>query len=795
MRSVAVMVVGLLFAAAADAAPVPLALWYGTPAANWEKEGLPIGNGAMGAMILGGVGHDIIQFNEKTLWTGGPGAAGFDRGLAPVSQKNVLAKVQALLNAKGQARPEEVAALLGHPVSGYGDYQSFGAVKLNFAGEAKKPAAYRRSLDLETAVANVSYETAGGHITRQYFASYPAGVIVMRFAAQGGAKISFTAAISVPANRSAVQRSENGRITVSGALKDNGLRYETALQILPQGGTRRDNSDGSVTVSNADSAVLILAAGTNYAAHYPDYRGPDPHEGVSARINAASARGYEELYREHVADYQALFSRVALDLGGIAPAKPTDAVLASYGAGDSAADRYLEMLQFQYGRYLLLASSRKGSLPSNLQGVWNPSETPPWNGDYHVNINLQMNYWLADVTGLPEAAIPFYDFVDSLVVPGRVSAKRMFGAKGWTVFLNTDIWGFSGVISWPTAFWQPEAGAWLASQYYDHYRFSLDRDFLEKRAYPVMKGAAELWLDALVSDPRDGKLVVSPSYSPEHGPFSAGAAMSQQIVYQLFAETADAARLSGDGSFAQKLDTVRAKLDPGLAIGRWGQLKEWKADWDDPKDEHRHTSQLYALHPGYAISPEGAPQLAEAAKVTLMARGDSTTSHGEAGTGWSKAWKMNFSARLHDGDHAHHLLGQLLRENAMANLWDAYVGPPFQIDANFGSAAAIAEMLVQSQNGIVEITPALPKAWPDGSVTGLRARGDLMVGIVWKGGRVVSVDIVSGHDGEVVLRAAAFTGSFILKDVGDGAAVAVKGEGDLRRFMTLKNHHYRLTNP
>ena len=368
----------------------------------------------------------------------------------------------------------------------------------------------------------------------------------------------------------------------------------------------------------------------------------------------------------------------------------------------------------------------------------------------------------------------------------------MFGTRGWTVFLNTDVWGFTGVISWPTAFWQPEAGAWLASQYYDHYRYTLDKSFLQKRAYPVMKGAAELWLEALVVDPRDGKLVVSPSYSPEHGPFSAGAAMSQQIVYELFSETAEAARLAGDPAFAAKLDTAREKLDPGLAIGKWGQLKEWKEDWDDAKDEHRHTSHLYALHPGFAISPLTTPALAEAAKVTLKARGDSTTAHGEAGTGWSKAWKMNFWARLYDGDHAHLLLAQLLKENTMANLWDAYVGPPFQIDANFGSTAGMAEMLLQSQSGVIDILPALPKAWPQGSVHGLKARGDVIVDIAWNEGRATHVILHAGHDGAITLRTPLFGGKFTLTDAVSGKPVELTGTGERRSFTAHRNARYQL---
>ncbi|MDR3527461.1 MAG: glycoside hydrolase family 95 protein [Rhizomicrobium sp.] len=792
MRSLfVVLCLSMFVAASCDASPpANTTLWYDKPAADWEHEGLPIGNGALGAMITGGVATDTIQFNEKSLWTGGPGSPGYDMGLPAESQQAKVAKVQALLNAKVKASPEEVAAILGHPITGYGDYQSFGELKLRFT-EAPVTA-YRRALDIGQALSSVAYEAGGVAYRRDYFASYPGGVIVVRLSANRRGKIAFTASLNAPDNRSVTVSARDGRITESGALKDNGLRYEAQVQVVVKGGTRRDNNDGSVTVSGADSAVLILAAATNYAPHYPDYRGDNPHRALTTKLRTAAGQGYAKLFAAHERDYRALFDRVALNLGGVLPNQPMNAVVAAYGKTDAAADRALEALYFQYGRYLLLASSRQGSLPANLQGVWNPSATPPWNDDYHVNINLQMNYWLADSTNLSEAGAPFYDFVDSLVPPGHVSAERFFRSKGWTVFLNTNTWGFTGVIAWPTAFWQPEAGAWLASQYFDHYRFSQDKVFLKTRAYPVMKGAAQLWLDALVSDPRDGTLVVSPSYSPEHGPFSAGGAMAQQIVYGLFGDTAEAARLVGDNNFADKLDTAREKLDPGLRIGHFGQLMEWKEDWDDPKDEHRHTSHLYALHPGHQISPLTTPQWSAAAKITLAARGDSTTSHGEAGTGWSKAWKANFWARLYDGDHAHLLLAQLLKENAMANLWDAYVGPPFQIDGNFGFTAAVAEMLVQSQNGFVDILPALPKAWADGSVQGLKARGDITVDLTWKNGSLQTARLCAGHDGPIQLRSPLLARAFTLVDLATQKPVAVTGTGERRNFEAKREGRYEL---
>jgi alpha-L-fucosidase 2 len=436
---------------------------------------------------------------------------------------------------------------------------------------------------------------------------------------------------------------------------------------------------------------------------------------------------------------------LALDPG--ASKLPTDRLRAQYGSGNAKADRQLEQLYFQYGRYLLIGSSREGSLPANLQGVWNHHATPPWNSDYHVNINLQMNYWPAEVANLPETTPPLFGFVEHLVAPGKLAAQRYFGADGWTMFLNTNIWGYVGPIDWPTAFWQPEASAWLAQHFYEHYLFSRDTGFLKSRAWPVMKGAAEFWLDALVTDPRDGKLVVSPSYSPEHGPFTAGTSMSQQIVADLLTNSAEAARLVGDKAFATRIDGALAKLDRGLRIGSWGQLQEWKADLDDAKNDHRHVSHLFALHPGRAIDPLKNPELAAAARRTLDARGD-------ASTGWSRAWKVNFWARLRDGDRAHKLLEGLIRDSTLPNLWDTH--PPFQIDGNFGASAGIIEMLLQSQHGELHILPARPAAWPAGSVSGIRARGNVTVAIDWDPCGATRVVLDAGSEGPLTVRSALF---------------------------------------
>ncbi|WP_248959875.1 glycoside hydrolase family 95 protein [Sphaerisporangium perillae] len=770
-----------------------LSLWYDRPADGpdehdaWERQALPIGNGRLGAMIFGRLGTERVALNESTLWTGGPGSkdagpGGYRSGDWPAPRPGVLAEVRRRIAQDGRVEPREAAELLGNVagmdghIPGFGAYQPFGDLLLDIGSDGtpgRDVSDYRRELDLATAIATVRHTAGGVRFTREHFASNPAQVVVVRLSADRPGLISLTARLAAGPLTSPEYGVAQGRLTVRGTLHDNGLRYEGQVQVTAEGGSRTDEA-GAVAVRGADAVTLVFSAGTDYAGAHPHYRGPDPREPVTSRVDRACARGYAELRAEHVADHRRLFDRVKLDIGGNVPEEtpvPTDRALTAYGEGGPG-DRALETLLFAYGRYLLIASSRPDSpLPANLQGVWNDSPTPPWDCDWHTNINVQMNYWPAEVTALDECVRPLLRFVDGLRAPGRGTAQTMFGASGWVVHSNTNPFGFTGVHDWPTAFWFPEAAAWLSQHVYERYLFGCDAGYLRDQAYPLLRETAEFWLDNLAED---GGLVVSPSHSPEHGPFSAGAAISQQIVWDLLANTVEAAESLGLDPGYRILKAL-GELDEGLRVGSFGQLQEWREDWDDPEDTHRHVSQLFALHPGRRIRP--CTEYGEAARVTLDHRGD-------GGTGWSRAWKINFWARLLDGDRAHHLLGEQIRLSTHPNLWSTH--PPFQIDGNLGTTAGIAEMLLQSHAGVIDVLPALPSAWPCGSFDGLRARGGHTVGTTWRDGAPVEVRLVAGHDGEVRLRHPAFLN-------GCRADVPCVVEDDTAAFQAGADRSYRIT--
>ncbi|WP_069849283.1 glycoside hydrolase family 95 protein [Actinoalloteichus hymeniacidonis] len=755
-------------------------LWYDEPAEDWETESLPVGNGSLGATVFGGVPTERLALNHKTLWTGGPGSIqGYDHGDGDTPRPEALRRVRSRIDAVHRISPEEVVDLLGRPRRGFGAYQPLGALLVDLPAPAPITD-YRRELALAEATAGVRYRCAGVGYRREYLASHPHEVIAGRVSADRPGAVSGRLRLESPHGGTATIAGD--RLTLRGALADNGLRWEVQIRVLVEGGSLTTGPDASFVITEADRLVFLIAAGTDYSDDHPRYRGEDPHIRVTETVNRAMAAGYDAIRAEHLDDHRGLFDRVRLDLGRSDSTKPTDVLLAEYTGGGSAQDRALEVLFFSYGRYLLIASSRHGPLPANLQGMWNASTQPAWSCDYHLNINLQMNYWPALTTNLAETLDPYDRFVTALQAPGSHTARQIHAARGWVVHNETNPYGFTGVHDWATAFWFPEAAAWLSLQLHERYLFTRDEYRLRTVAYPIMRAASEFWLDALHVDPRDGTLVVSPSYSPEHGGFSAGAAMSQQIVAALFAATSAAATLLADDTdLPARLADARDGLDSGIRVGSWGQLQEWKADWDDPADDHRHVSHLFAVYPGPGLAPES-PEAA-AASVSLRARGA-----GE--TGWSKAWRINLWARLCDGDRAHAALIDQLRHSTLPNLWDTH--PPFQIDGNLGATSGVAELLVQSHGDVIEVLPALPSAWPTGSVSGLRARGDLTVDIEWTRGVPSRVVLHAGRTGPVRVGVGRFASETAVTDA-TGKPIASEHLGDVVIIPMRAGESYLIT--
>lgn len=760
------MVLGLGVASLAEAAPEQgLRLWYTQPAKQWEQA-LPLGNGRLGAMVYGGIAQENIQLNEDTFWAGGP------HNNLNLAAREALPRIRELM---ATGKYTEASALAEKAITSQGangmPYQTAGNLLIGFPGHTKADN-YYRELDIANAVARTRYSVNGVDYQREVFSSFVDQVIAIRLQASRKGALDFSLRLTHPDNMTSTADAAKAMLLMQGRSRDHeGIKGQVQLaslvKVIRHDGKLSANGE-QLELTGATDAVVLVALATNFI-NYRDISANALARAEEAMIKAAEKftaqpNGFSERLNAHSDFYKGYFNRVSLDLGSNEFAhEPTDQRIREFAKRD---DPQLVNLYFQFGRYLLISSSQPGTQPANLQGIWNHRQDPAWDSKYTLNINAEMNYWPAQVTNLSELEQPFFQLIRELAQTGQESAREMYGARGWMAHHNTDIWRISGGVDWSWGAW-PTSNAWLVQHLWQGYLYTGDKQFL-RDVFPIMKGACEFFEDFLIKDPRTGWLVVSPSMSPENEPkatgkkIAAGVTMDNQLLFDLFTNTLAAAKILSAG---KKLTHEEKKTQahwqmilqqlPPMQIGQYHQLQEWQDDWDSPDDKHRHISHLYGLHPSNQISPLRTPELFNAARVTLEQRGDPST-------GWSMNWKINFWARMLDGDRALKLIREQIQPASLdtetvsqeggtyPNMLDAH--PPFQIDGNFGFTAGIAEMLAQSHDGAIHLLPALPQAWPSGTIKGLVMRGGFVVDMCWEKGAVTELKIYSRLGGNLRLR-------------------------------------------